>query len=250
MQEVSGRQRVSIAKVLMEQFSTGDWSELFQLTDADDFTNSNSRFFQDVHWQNEGLKQGCINAVNYILDSNPDYLKDIIEFEGVSNCLERKFNSDFKVIESILNDDEGKIVQNPDLSNSNESVFHALADAETLITERGAPNAYDRMHTALHSFLREVCDNNSISYGSGDAITALLPKVNSYIKSQPDDDGRNDKVYQMLRSTNAILDSLNYLRNHHSLSHPTEELLNEADALYAINIARSIMTYVDSVLVK
>lgn len=248
MQDLPGKQRIIIAKILMERFSTGDWTELFQLTDTEDFINSNIRFLRDVHWQNEGLKQGCINAVNYILDSNPQNLKDIVEFDGVSSALEKKSPVDYKIIAAVLNDEENKSVQIKELHNSNESVFHALADAETLISERGAPNAYDRMHTALHSFLREVCNNHSISYASSDAITALLPKINAYIKNLPDDGGRNDTVFHMLRSATAILDKLNYLRNHHSLSHPTENLLNDSDARFAINIARSIMMYVDSVL--
>ncbi len=250
MQEVPRRQRITIAKVLMDKFSTGDWSELFQITNTEDFISSHSRFLQDVNWKNEGLKQGCINAVNHILDSDPSHLKDIMEFEGVSHCFEKSNAKDFKIVKLILDDVVSQIVQNPSPSNSNESVYQSLADAEILISTSGAPNAYDRMHTALHSFLREVCINHSIPYSSSDSINALLPKINRYIKNKLDSDGRNEKIFKIFRSTNAILDDLNYLRNHHSLSHPTENLLNNADALYAINIARSIMTYVDSVLNK
>jgi len=50
----------------------------------------------------------------------------------------------------------------------------------------------------------------------------------------------------MLRSVNAIMNNINYLRNYNSLSHPTDELLNFNDAKFAINLVRSIMTYVDN----
>ncbi len=46
----------------------------------------------------------------------------------------------------------------------------------------------------------------------------------------------------------AILHGINNLRNNYSMAHPTETLLNEADARFAINLVRSIMTYVDELL--
>ncbi|WXP46824.1 abortive infection family protein (plasmid) [Escherichia coli] len=52
----------------------------------------------------------------------------------------------------------------------------------------------------------------------------------------------------MLRLSAAILHGINNLRNNYSMAHPTETLLNEADARFAINLVRSIMTYVDELL--
>ncbi|WP_250200281.1 abortive infection family protein [Escherichia coli] len=54
--------------------------------------------------------------------------------------------------------------------------------------------------------------------------------------------------FKMLRSSAAILHGINNLRNNYSMAHPTETLLNEADARFAINLVRSIMTYVDELL--
>ncbi|HFL9766860.1 TPA: abortive infection family protein [Escherichia coli] len=45
-----------------------------------------------------------------------------------------------------------------------------------------------------------------------------------------------------------MLHGINNLRNNYSMAHPTETLLNEADARFAINLVRSIMTYVDELL--
>ena len=65
---------------------------------------------------------------------------------------------------------------------------------------------------------------------------------------EPNYDGRNEDVFKMLRSSAAILHGINNLRNNYSMAHPTETLLNEADARFAINLVRSIMTYVDELL--
>ena len=45
-----------------------------------------------------------------------------------------------------------------------------------------------------------------------------------------------------------MLDTINYLRNHHSLSHANQELLTDADAQFAINLTRSIMSYIDKLV--
>ena len=246
MQELDSKTRITLAKSLMT-LNTGDWEELFTITECEGCPLNNSRFYQDVHWQNEGLKRGCIQAIEYILEENPENIIHIWEMEGVQSSIRKSDPDTYSFIEAILNNEEGKSVAKPVPINTNNSIYHALEDAEVLIAKRGAASSYDRMHTALHSFLRQACENYSITYAQGDSITALLPKINSYIKSLPDD-GRNDKVFTMLRSANAILDNINYLRNHNSLSHPTEELLTDSDARFAINLARSIMTYIDDLL--
>jgi len=231
----------------MNTLNTGDWQELLTMTDCEDFLQSHHRFLQDVNWQNEGLKQGCIQAVNYMLDQSEDNIVEIWNLSGVQYDLEKKEPLLHKLIKSIVNGEELKTVKKPDLLNTNESVYEALKDAEVLIHSSGAANGYDRMHTAMHSFLRQVCENNDIAYETSDSITGLLPKINNYLKSLPDN-GRNEKVFVMLRSANSMLDNINYLRNHHSLSHPSDELLSDSDARFAINLSRSIMTYIDDLL--
>ncbi|MEZ8042269.1 abortive infection family protein [Vibrio sp. 1F263] len=245
MCSLNSRQRIKLSNVLMEIFNSGDWKELFALTDTEIFMQYHSRFIQDVNWGNETLKQGCIEAVKYILDSDEDNLKEIWEMSGVQAALRRKEGELYNAIEAFA--DGIEVVASPNVSNANQTVFKALEDAEVLLTTQGASSAYDRAHTALHGFLKQVCDNKGISYSSGDAITALLPKVNAYIKQQPDV-GRNDKIFSMLRSAGAMLDTINYLRNHHSLSHANQVLLTDTDAQFAINLTRSIMSYIDELV--
>ncbi len=56
-------------------------------------------------------------------------------------------------------------------------------------------------------------------------------------------------MYLKCRSSAAILHGINNLRNDYRYRRPlTETLLNEADARFAINLVRSIMTYVDELL--
>jgi hypothetical protein len=245
MSDLNGKQLITLAVVLKDQLNTGDWQELFTVTNSEYFLELHSSFMRDVHWKNDSLKQGCINAVKYVLERNGSNLNEIWNLDSVKAALKRKEPELYDVIEAIVCG--GVVVATPEVANINDTVFKALEDAEVLLTTQGAANAYDRAHTALHGFLKQVCKNKGITHMDSDAITALLPKVNDYIKLQPDI-GRNDQVFNMLRSAGSMLNTINYLRNHHSLSHANKELLTEPDAKFAINLTRSIMSYIDDLV--
>lgn len=249
MTKLNKAQKLELAKNLMNCLNEGDWKELSILTNLESSFNWNA-LYRDVKWGNESLKHGCISAVDLILDNDATNIVQIWNLDGVQNSLKRKNLELYNFIESIINKQELKTVESPTLANASKNVYEALAQAEHLIATIGATSAYDRTHTALHGFLQTVCDKNHITYAPLDSITALLPKVNNLIKSKVNDDGRNEKVFAMLRSANAILDNINYLRNNNSMSHPTEELLNEDDARFAINLTRSIMSYIDNIIEK
>lgn len=245
MSKLNAKQQIKLAVVLQDSFNTGDWQELFVSTDTGNFLNMNPRFLQDVDWQNDGLKHGCIRAVEHILEKDSENLREIWGIAKLQSLLKRKEPELHDVIEALVQG--AAVVVNPEIKNVNETVLKALEDAETLLSTKGAASAYDRSHTALHGFLRQVCANKNILYLDSDAITALLPKVISYIKEQPDI-GRNEKVSNMLRTVSSLLHTLNELRNHHSLSHANQELLTEADAQFSINLTRSIMSYIDELV--
>jgi hypothetical protein len=52
----------------------------------------------------------------------------------------------------------------------------------------------------------------------------------------------------MLRALATIVDTLNPLRNSKSMAHPTEELLDEPEAMLAANAVRSLLHYLNSKL--
>lgn len=56
---------------------------------------------------------------------------------------------------------------------------------------------------------------------------------------------RRDEVKRILRTSNAIVEAVNTIRNNASLAHPNEALLDEHEALLVINTARSLLLYLD-----
>jgi len=140
-----------------------------------------------------------------------------------------------------------QIAEKPlELKISTKAIEQAIADMEALIPSRGAASGVDRIHTALHGYLRVMCIRENITYSKDDSIVKLFkllrqqhPKLQST--------GRTD-IDRLLRSFAGILDSLNPIRNHASMAHPNENTLEEDEALLVINVVRTLLRYLDAKL--
>jgi Abortive infection C-terminus len=139
-------------------------------------------------------------------------------------------------------------VANPNPSFTTEVIERALFDAEQLLSTSGPVSAVDRVHTALHGYLQETCLrlNATTSPVSSLDIAALFKVLRtSGIFSQSSHSQHAEKVAQGLAN---CVDALNPLRNQGSMAHPNKILLTEAEAMLAINSARTILHYVDASL--
>lgn len=140
-----------------------------------------------------------------------------------------------------------QIAEKPlELKISTEAIERAIADMEVLISSRGAVSGVDRIHTALHGYLRAICIGENITYSKDDSIVKLFkllrqqhPKLQST--------GRTD-IDRLLQSFAGILDSLNPIRNHASMAHPNENTLEKDEALLVINVVRTLLRYLDAKL--
>lgn len=138
-------------------------------------------------------------------------------------------------------------ILDPAIAVTSDIVFEALEDAALLIKERKAVSAVDRVHTAFHGYLRAVSSKANITYGKDDDIVALLKKAFTlHPKLQVTE--RGDEIRAISRGLASISHSLNPIRNHGSLAHANENLLDEPEAGLVINAVRTLMTYLDAKL--
>lgn len=243
MYELDKVQRIELAKILMNVLERGDWTELLTLTDSEIYLNINKYFLQDVQWKNEGLKQGCITAVNYMLDKNSANLKTIWEFDYVQSSLKKRNLKLFNLLQDKLDGIPNIEIVIP--KNATQTMLEALKDAEVLLQENGAEKAIDRIHTSFHDYLKTICDNNQISYTQDDAINKLHKNITIHLENK---NIINNRVGSIFKSIGQVIISFNELRNHNSLVHPNIDLLSDADATYVINITQSTVKYLDSLL--
>ena len=147
-------------------------------------------------------------------------------------------------------DNVDPFVPPPSPKITSATVERALKDAENLLQSSGPVSAVDRVHTAIHGYLKAICDEEGIGYASDESLTQLFGLVRErHPRFQPA--GPHDPdVVRILRSTAAILESVNTLRNRASVAHPNEDLLGEAEAILFINSVRTLLHYLDAKIKK
>lgn len=125
----------------------------------------------------------------------------------------------------------------------------AICDAETFMHQGNYSSCLDRVHTALHGYLRAKLDETGTAYEESDMMPKLFNLLyRQWESTQSSDIG--DMMLKTLRSASASLDALNDIRNRHSLAHPNSEIIGEQEAKLVLGIAESIITYIESRKVK
>jgi Abortive infection C-terminus len=143
---------------------------------------------------------------------------------------------------------EGLPVPQPSPANASQAVQNALADAETLLQTRGAPRAIDRIHTALHGYLRNLCEQAGITFAEADTaqrLLKLLATQHPILHQEPD---VAEFLFGILGPLVSVIDKINNARNTKSLAHPNEDLLSEPEAILVINVVRTLLTYLKAKL--
>ena len=139
----------------------------------------------------------------------------------------------------------GDGVPPPSLRITSEVVERALADAEKLINSSGATSGVDRVHTALHGYLLQVCIDQTIQTPNDPSITQLFKLIRANHPQMNNLGPRSEDIARILNSMASVLDALNPIRNLASVAHPNARLLDDAEAHLVINVIRTILHYLD-----
>jgi hypothetical protein len=133
----------------------------------------------------------------------------------------------------------------PDPKINSAVVERAIGNVEALIQTSGAVSRVDRIHTALHGYLRAVCDVENIVYGKDDSMTKLLKLLRQHHPALRNLGARSQDIERILQSSASIMDALNPIRNNASVAHPNKDLLNK-EAMLVINVMRTLLHYLDA----
>ena len=141
-------------------------------------------------------------------------------------------------------DDAIAPVAAPELREPSATVERALDDAQNLIATSGPASAVDRVHTALHAYLRDL--SRTAGMPATEVESATIQRLLTWLSANhPRFAGdRPEEIRRILRAFGAITESLGQFRNHASLAHPNSDLLGDAEAMLAINSVRTIMHYI------
>ena len=153
----------------------------------------------------------------------------------------------FDQFNSLANKLRGvSVIPSPDIVTASEVLRRALADAETLIQQRGAVSAVDRIHTALHGYLIVVCDKAGIDHETNPGLTKLFRLLREGHPALAQVGIGSEEIGRVLQACATIMDALNPLRNKLSVAHPNEQLLGDEEAMLVVNITRTLLHYFDA----
>ena len=140
------------------------------------------------------------------------------------------------------------VVPAPAVKSTAAATSRALNDAERLLQTNGPVSAIDRVHTALHSYLRELCREAGAEVEGADGTTVLWKRLRAVHPALAKTGPHAEHVGRVVGGIATILDAFNPVRNHASLAHANEALLGDAEAMLVVNAARTILHYLDSAL--
>ncbi len=142
----------------------------------------------------------------------------------------------------------GAGVANPTPVYTSEFVKRTLIEVEESIKTKRETGGVDWVHSALHGYLRHVCDDAGITYVQDDRIIDLFKKLLAGHTALKALGPRPQDTATITRSFCAVMDVADPLRNKNSFAHPTDALLDIPEAALVINAARTILHYVDAKL--
>ncbi|OQC14639.1 MAG: hypothetical protein BWX72_01263 [Firmicutes bacterium ADurb.Bin080] len=126
------------------------------------------------------------------------------------------------------------------------TVQAACEEANRLITEGNYSNAIDRVHTFFQGYLRNKCSQWQIQLEADanikDALLSIIDNHQYFTEIN-----REPELKNILKSLSNMCDRFDTFRNHHSLAHPSESLLERNEAKLMINVIRSLYEYIEAI---
>lgn len=238
--KLKGRFMLALQKAIVEKFDAGDWNEIGYLTGQHDYIVRHSRLLRSLGFGDDDYG-GCVfQVLNHFWQHDGSALFQVAEHKKIRPYLE-KHHLDVLTDLGLSDAHVQTAIQSP--LSAGEVVRRALADSEKLLQSSGAVSAIDRLHTALHGYLRAVCADAQLTVAEGASITALFKTVRTNHPSLQDLGPQANELARILTAFGTVVDSINTIRNHASVAHPNENLLDDDEASLVVNAVRTLFNY-------
>ena len=230
---------IALQKAIVAKFDKGDWYELGHLTNSLDYITRHPRLLRSLQWNDEDY-DGCVyQALNYITKDDNNALVAVIEHKKIKPYLERES----PVVFSELGFSEEHVSSVLPTISATDVVRKALTDADSLLLSNGAISAIDRLHTALHGYLRSVCADQQVETSDNASVTVLFKTLRTKHHAFQNLGHQENEVTKILMSFANLVDSLNTICNHGSIAHPNKSLLGDDEAELTVNAVRTLFNY-------
>lgn len=237
--KLAGRLNLALQKAIVDNFIIADWHEFGHATGHYDYIVRHDRLLRSLSWNDEDYGTCVYQFLAYITQRDTDALTKFIEHDKIRPSLELN-------APDVLHDLEIYAPQVPSVPPpplASEVVRLALADADSLIRTAGATSAIDRLHTALHGYLRSACAHGGLQTPDNCSLTAVFKILRTQHPAITSLGTQDSDIGRIFMSFASVLDALNTLRNHASVAHPNEFLLENDEAELVVNAVRTVFNY-------
>lgn len=231
---------VTFTKVLENRFDESDWAKFGREHDIEEIY-ANSGLLNSAKYHNSDYGHGILQTLEFLFTYHPEALTALLTDEALHVRLKREAP---ELLAIVLDEEVPHVPVKTPSKSTLEVIKTALKNADTLLAEHGAASAVDRVHTALHGYLREVCDKAKLAYGAQPSMTELYKLIRTKHPAFAATGPHADTIRKVAVSLASALDAVNTLRNQASAAHPNEELLDDVDAGLAFNAASTVFNYV------
>jgi len=236
---------IALARATQAVFTASEWTEIGYITGTDDYIDAHPRLLRSLSWGDDDYKGHVMDAVAVILDRAPDNLRHLVQYQPIVDWLA---HNDAGALGQLQEEVTGGEVEHVLPTITTDAGLAALADAQALLRTRGPSSAVDRVHTGLHASLKAGCDQAGIEYPVDASANAMLRRLLDQHPALANLGPRTDEIRRVIQTSASIVDAMGTLRNRVTLAHPTEELIGNDEALLVINLARSILRFLDTKL--
>lgn len=236
----SGKLVLALQRAVSDQFTQTDWEEFGYETGEHNYISEHPRLMRSLYFGDDDYGACVFQAIRHFVDRNPAAIEVLLKKKNIRFALE----NDVPELLRELGLMESRVPVMPIGSiTASQVVERALADADHLLAKSGPISCIDRLHTALHGYLKDLAVRAGLSVDDQASITQLFKLLRaSHPKFQHL--GSQDKdIVRVLNSLSSAVDALNTIRNHASVAHPNDNLLEDAEAMLMVNVTRTLFHY-------
>jgi hypothetical protein len=235
---------LAMQRAIVAEFSATDWHELGYLTGFHDYIQGHPRLLRSLGFGDDDYGVCVFQVLQHFANYDPRALAAVIDHQKIYPHLQRAHTD--KLIE--LGYQVGQVPAVLPSASASDVVRRALTDADNLLATSGAPSAIDRLHTAMHGYLRSACRDGAIATPNDATLTQAYKALRANHPALRPTGPHDSEVGKILASFASVLDALNTLRNHGSVAHPNENLIEVAEGALVVNAVRTIFHYLNQKL--
>lgn len=235
---------LAMQRTIVAEFNATDWHELGYLTGFHDYIQGHPRLLRSLGFGDDDYGACVFQALQYFANHDSRALVAVIEHQKIHLHLQQ-VQAD-KLIE--LGYQVGQVPAVLPSASASDVVRRALRDADNLLATSGAPSAIDRLHTAMHGYLKSACREGTIAVADDATLTQAYKALRTHHPALQSLGSHDNEVGKILASFASVLDALNTLRNRGSVAHPNENLVEVAEGGLVVNAVRTIFHYLNQKL--